>query len=294
MDAAMAPPARRPRGARRQGRYELISCGLHGHTLVGTDAAHIRPEDGAIVREVDGLRWYRCLRCDAWLPRPIPPADDATREYIPGRDEVEVPLRGRPLRDRFVLRLIALDRVLHVLVLSVITLAIFFFAHDREQLRKVYVRVLADLQGGLGGPIFDTTRGIFHEANRLFALSRTELYLIGTGVAVYTVILVFEAVGLWFARRWAEYLTLVETGVLVPFEIYELTTRVSTLKILTLVINLVIVLYLLISKRLFGVRGGGKAEEAVKKADTGWPAVDRATPFMRALDQPALHQPVVQ
>ena len=73
------------------------------------------------------------------------------------------------LRDRFVLRLIALDRVLHVLVLSVITLAIFFFAHDREQLRKVYVRVLADLQGGLGGPIFDTTRGIFHEANRLFA-----------------------------------------------------------------------------------------------------------------------------
>ena len=284
----MAPPAQRPREARRLGRYELISCGWHGHTLVGTDAAHIRPEDCAIVREADGLRWHRCLRCDAWLPRPIPPADHTTREYIPGRDEIEVPLRGRPLRDRFVLRVIALDRVLHVLVLSVITLAIFFFAHDREQLRKVYVRVLADLQGGLGGPIFDTTRGIFHEANRLFALSKTELYLIGTGVAVYTVILVFEAVGLWFARRWAEYLTLVETGVLVPFEIYELTTRVSTLKILTLVINLVIVLYLLISKRLFGVRGGGKAEEAVKKADTGWPAVDRATPFMRALDQPAV------
>ena len=284
----MAPPARRPRRARPQGRYELISCGWHGHTLVGTDAANIRPEDGAIVREADGLRWYRCLRCDTWLPRPIPPADNTTREYLPERDEIEVPLRGRPLRDRFVLRLIALDRVLHVLVLSVITLAIFFFAQDRKQLHKVYVRVLADLQGGLGGPIFDTTRGIFHEANRLFALSKTELYLIGTGVAVYTVILIFEAVGLWFARRWAEYLTLVETGVLVPFEIYELTTRVSTLKILTLVINLVIVLYLLLSKRLFGVRGGGKAEEAVKKADTGWPAVDRATPFRHALDQSAV------
>jgi uncharacterized membrane protein (DUF2068 family) len=199
-----------------------------------------------------------------------------------------VPLRGRPLRDRFVLRLIALDRVLHVLVLSVITVAIFLFAQDRDQLHKVYVRILADLQGGLGGPIFDTTRGLFHEANRLFALSKTELYLIGTGVAAYTVILVFEAVGLWFARRWAEYLTLVETGVLVPFEIYELTTRVSTLKILTLVINLAIVLYLLISKRLFGVRGGGKAEQAVKEADTGWPAVDRATPFLHALDQPAV------
>jgi uncharacterized membrane protein (DUF2068 family) len=261
---------------------------LHGHTLVGTDAAHIRPQDGAVVREADGLRWYRCLRCDTWLPRPIPPPDHTTREYIPERDEIDVPLRGRPLRDRFVLRLIALDRVLHVLVLSVITVAIFLFAQDRDQLHKVYVRILADLQGGLGGPIFDTTRGLFHEANRLFALSKTELYLIGTGVAAYTVILVFEAVGLWFARRWAEYLTLVETGVLVPFEIYELTTRVSTLKILTLVINLAIVLYLLISKRLFGVRGGGKAEQAVKEADTGWPAVDRATPFLHALDQPAV------
>ena len=69
----MAPPARRSRGARRQGRYELISCGLHGHTLVGTDAAHIRPEDCAIVREVEGLRWHRCLRCDSLAP-PTDPA----------------------------------------------------------------------------------------------------------------------------------------------------------------------------------------------------------------------------
>jgi hypothetical protein len=51
------------------------------------------------------------------------------------------------------------------------------------------------------------------------------------------------------------------------------------------VINLAIVLYLLISKRLFGIRGGGTREAAEKKADTGWPAVDRATQFMTAPDQ---------
>jgi uncharacterized membrane protein (DUF2068 family) len=208
-----------------------------------------------------------------------------TREYIPSREQINVPLRGRPLRDRFVLRLIALDRVLHVAVLSVITTAIFLFAQDRDQLHRVYVRILSDLQGGLGGPIFDTKHGLFSDANRLFALSKTELYAIGTAAAAYTAILVFEAFGLWFARRWAEYLTLVETGVLVPFEIYELTGRVSTLKILTLVINLAIVLYLLVSKRLFGLRGGGKREAAEKEADTGWPAVDRATPFMNVLNQ---------
>jgi uncharacterized membrane protein (DUF2068 family) len=274
-----------PRSARRLGRYELISCGLHGHTLVGTDTATIRPEDSLIVREIQGLRWYRCLRCDTWLPRPIPLPAQTPHEHLPERDRIEVPLRGRPLRDRFVLRLIALDRVLHVLVLSTITVAIFLFAQDRDQLHKVYVRILDDLQGGLGGPIFDTKHGVFHEVNRLFALSKTELYLIGSAVALYTVILALEAFGLWFARRWAEYLTLVETGVLVPFEIYELTTRVSPLKILTLVINLAIVLYLLLSKRLFGVRGGGQAEAAIKKADTGWPAVERASAFMLVPDQ---------
>ncbi len=51
---------------------------------------------------------------------------------------------------------------------------------------------------------------------------------------------------------------------LVPLEVYELTTRISVLKVLTLVINLAIVLFLLISKRLFGVRGGGKGENTRK------------------------------
>jgi uncharacterized membrane protein (DUF2068 family) len=262
-------------------RYELISCAFFGHELVGTDAAHIRPEEGIIVREKDGLRWYRCLRCDSWIA--LQPPEAPSHDHLPPFDQIEVPLRGRPLRDRFVLRLIALDRLLHITVLTTITVAIFLFAADRQQLHKVYVRILSDLQGGLGGPIFDTKHGVFPEINRLFALSRNELYLIGSAVGLYTVILLFEAFGLWFARRWAEYLTLIETGILVPFEIYELTTKVSTLKILTLVINLAIVLYLLISKRLFGIRGGGDVERAEKAADTGWGAVERAVPYVNTL-----------
>ena len=263
---------------RRKIRYELIGCGLHGHALVGTDTATVRPEDCLIVRENDGLRWYRCLRCDSWVPRP--PPEQPARQFLLPRELIEVPLRGRPLRDRFVLRLIALDRGFHVVVLSVITVAIFLFAQHRAQLHHEYVRILSDLQGGLGGPIFDTRRGLFPEINRLFALSSTKLYLLGFAVAVYTAVLVLEAVGLWYARRWAEYLTLIETGVLVPFEIYELTTRVSALKVLTLVINLAIVLYLLVSKRLFGVRGGGRVERERKEADSGWFAVEHADAYV--------------
>jgi len=272
------PGTDEPARLRPKLRYELIGCGLHGHELVGTHAARISPADGLVVREAEGLRWYRCLRCDSWLP--LPPPEHPTEDTLPGREDIELPLRGKPLRDRYVLRLIALDRVVHFLVLASIAVAIFLFADHRSQLQSDYTRILADLQGGLGGPINNTDAGIFSEINRLFALATTKLYLIGAAVCAYTAILATEAVGLWSARRWAEYLTLIETGILVPFEIYELTTTISALKVLTLIINLAVVAYLLVAKRLFGLRGGGGVERREREADSGWEALERATPYL--------------
>ncbi|MBO0869555.1 MAG: DUF2127 domain-containing protein, partial [Micromonosporaceae bacterium] len=45
-------------------------------------------------------------------------------------------------------------------------------------------------------------------------------------------------------------------------EIYELTEKVTTLRVSALVINVAAVLYILLSKRLFGLRGGKAAYEA--------------------------------
>lgn len=271
------PGTERPRRFRPALRYELIGCGLHGHELFGTDAARLRPEDEIFARQdPDGFRWYRCLRCDAWLPLADP--DRPTVEIPPDRHQVELPLRGRPLRDRYVLRIIAVDRAVHVLVLTALAAAIFLFAAHRNMLHQDYTRILADLQGGLGGPVNDTHSGIVSELNKLFALSTTRLYLTGVAVAVYTALLAVEMVGLWRALRWAEYLTFVETAVLVPFEIYELTKTVSYLKILTLVINVAVVVYLLLAHRLFGLRGGGRAEKAEHDRDSGWAALERSTP----------------
>lgn len=66
--------------------------------------------------------------------------------------------------------------------------------------------------------------------------------------------------------------------IFVPYEVYELTRGISALKVLALVINLAIVAYLLVARRLFGLRGGGKAERAEHDRDTGWAAIKRATP----------------
>ena len=84
--------------------------------------------------------------------------------------------------------------------------------------------------------------------------------------------------GLWRAKRWAEYLTFIATTLLLIPEIYELTGAITATKIITLVINLVVVGYLLFAKRLFGLRGGGRAETAERDRDSGWPALERSLP----------------
>jgi uncharacterized membrane protein (DUF2068 family) len=257
-------------------RYELIGCGLHGHELLGTDAAELRPEDELVVREQDGLRWYRCLRCDSWLM--LTPPAQPTRKYLPPRDEVKLPLRGRPLRDRYVLRLIALERVVHVLVFGSLAAAVLLFADNRAALNETFTKVLNDLQGGLGGSVVSNNNSVVHELRSLFTVSITNLYLLGVAIAVYAAMEATEAVGLWLGKRWAEYLTFAATIAFVPYEVYELTKGVSTLKVLALVLNLAVVAYLLFAKRLFGLNGGGQAEQAEYDADVGWPAIERATP----------------
>lgn len=172
-----APPGtERPRRLRPRLRYELIGCGLHGHELLGTDAAELRPQDALFAFAWNGWRWYRCLRCDSWLG--LGPPSGPSRRFPPAPAEVAVPLRGRPLRDRFVLRVIAVDRALHFLILGAVAAAVLLFAHDRVGLHADYLRILNRVQGGTGGPLSDTQHsGLLRDLDRLFAVPPHRLYL---------------------------------------------------------------------------------------------------------------------
>jgi uncharacterized membrane protein (DUF2068 family) len=200
------------------------------------------------------------------------------QEHPPDRDEIELPLRGRPLRDRYVLRAIAVDRAIHVLLLTGVAILIFTFARHKALLRRDYFRVLDDLQGGAGGPIGGSGNGVLIRLRHFFKITPTHLYELGALVIAYAILEGAEMVGLWFAKRWAEYLTFVATTLLIPFEITELVHSISTLKVVTLVINIAVAVYLLLAKRLFGLRGGGRAEEAERARDSGWEALERSTP----------------
>jgi len=191
---------------------------------------------------------------------------------------VELPTRGRPLRDKFVLRLIALDRGLHFVILGLLSAGLILFAAHEDSLRAAFYRILADFQGGVAGPGEPPGGGILGELQRLFSLSDKRLAVTGAVIGVYALLEGVEAVGLWMMKRWAEYLTFIVTTSLLPLEIYELTVRVSAFKIIAFVVNLAIVMYLLFAKRLFGLGGGAAAEERERERDTGWEALERTAP----------------
>jgi uncharacterized membrane protein (DUF2068 family) len=257
--------------------WELLACGVSGHELVGLDAAQLDPEDHVLALEQDGQRWHRCLRCDSWLP--LAPPEHPARERMPARDEIELPLRGRALRDKVVLRLIAINRGFHFLVLALLGIAVLVFASRQEQLRGEFYRVATAVQRTVGGgPVQQEKVGLLGELNKLFSLQSSTLTTVGIALLAYAAVEGIEAVGLWRQRRWAEYLTFLVTASLLPLEVYEMVHRLTPFKVIAFVINVAVVLYLLLAKRLFGLRGGAAADEAERERDMGWDALERATP----------------
>ena len=84
---------------------------------------------------------------------------------------------------------------------------------------------------------------------RLAGLDRKHLEAIGVGTFFYALLHLVEGTGLVLRRRWAEYLTVVATGSLLPLEIYEIARKISVVRVGILAVNLGIVAYLIVKLR---------------------------------------------
>jgi uncharacterized membrane protein (DUF2068 family) len=271
------PGTQAPRPFRPRLHWELLICSVQGHELIGTDARELRPQDAILARQdAAGARWYRCLRCDSWLALGEP--EHPTRSKPPEREQIELPLRGKPLRDKLVLRLIAIDRAFHFLLLGGLGVLVLLFASDRQALRDTFYKVIADLNGGVASSQSHATHGLLHDVDSAFTTSSAHLHLLGAVLLLYSAVEGIEAVGLWYQQRWAEYLTFLVTASLLPLEVYEIANRATVFKVIAFIINVAVVVYLLRAKRLFGVRGGVAAEEAETALDQGWDALERTAP----------------
>lgn len=75
-------------------------------------------------------------------------------------------------------------------------------------------------------------------------ITNTQLWLLAMLAFAYAAIRLMEAYGLWYGRRWAEWLAVASGSIYIPLEIYELVSGTSWIKLLTLVLNVSIVLYI--------------------------------------------------
>jgi uncharacterized membrane protein (DUF2068 family) len=132
------------------------------------------------------------------------------------------------------------------------------FNHDLPAIRELY----QDL-----GFNFDHSKliGLIQHS---FTLNARTLTYLAIGLVLYSLIELAEGVGLWLGQRWGEYFAMVATSVFLPYEAYDLTVKITWLRVVALVINMVLVAYLVRSKRLFGARGGKRAYEARLRTDS--------------------------
>ena len=73
------------------------------------------------------------------------------------------------------------------------------------------------------------------------------LEAIATVSLIFASLLLLEGFGLIFQKLWAEYLTVAETAIFIPFEIYEIIRHATITKVSILTINIAIVIYLLLA-----------------------------------------------
>ncbi len=88
-----------------------------------------------------------------------------------------------------------------------------------------------------------------HYLNRILAkaanVNPEQMKKLGLASFLYAGLFLAEGTGLWLRKRWGEWLTVIITSSLVPFEVYEIARHVSWVKVAALALNVAIVIYLI-------------------------------------------------
>ena len=134
------------------------------------------------------------------------------------------------------LRIIVAVKLSKGLLLAAVALGVLHLVHRdvAEVVFRFARRLHLDPDGRLVEPALRRLSGVDPRAMLRFSL----------GALVYAALLLTEGIGLLMAQRWAEYVTIVITGSLVPLEFYEVARHPNVTRATVLAVNLAIVIYL--------------------------------------------------
>ena len=252
--------------------WSLLGCGRSGHVTYAPDEPELRAR---LAGTTAGGEAWLCLRCASFVPGPATASGPAA-----GAPRVR---RGLEIRSLLILRVFSVERCLRAVIFAGVAVLLWRFKHSQRSIEAAFDReepMLRTLFRQLGFN-FDHSKlvGLFQHA---LTLSPGWLTLLALGLAAYAAIEVVEGVGLWLARRWGEYFAMVATSLGLPLEILDLSRKVTVTALIFLAVNLALVVYLVVTKRLFGVRGGKRAYDARLREDsimeTALAAAATATP----------------
>jgi uncharacterized membrane protein (DUF2068 family) len=258
--------------------WNLRTCGRKGHATYAPTEAELRAR--LHVRTPVGTAW-RCLRCGDFVPGP--PRAEGPADRAP---EVR---RGRALRDALILRLLAVERFARALLILAAAYGIWRFRAHHNTIQQAFnedLPLLRPLAEKLHYNLDESA--VVHTLRTAIEARTSTLAALAVGLLVYGILQIVEGVGLWLLKRWGEYFAVVATSLGLPIEIYELTEKLTVFRVGALVVNIAAVLYLLLSKRLFGLRGGKAAYEA-ERHEASLLEVEAAGTVPRSRAQ---HQPV--
>ena len=253
--------------------WSLLDCGRRGHVTYAPAETDLRAQLSALTPE--GQAW-RCLRCGTFVPGPADGSGPA--------DAAPTPLRGKEIRSAIVLRIFAVERFLRAIVFGALAWAVWEFGVSRVSLEQAFDKdypAIRELFRQLGYDVnHSKVIGLIHSA---LTLSPNTIKLIAGGVLAYALLEVVEGIGLWLEQRWGEYFAMIVTSLGLPYEIYDLTDKVTATRVIFFLINLTLVIYLVVTRRLFGVRGGKAAYEARLRSES---VMEEARKAVAAAHQP--------
>ncbi len=244
--------------------WSLYRCGRIGHITFAPDEPHLREH---MHGETGSAELWQCLRCGTYVPG-LPDGSG------PAADAPSVK-RGKQIRGDLILKLFAIERAIRFVLFGAVAFGIWRFANSQSiaQALGKDIPIIRDFARELG---FTLNHALLEKIHSLLHISESNLRLLALWVTALALVSGIEALALWQAKRWGEYFAMIVTSLGLPFEIYELSKAVTITKLVLFLLNLLLVAYLVYSRRLFGARGGKEAYEARLRAASVLDEAERA------------------
>jgi len=151
-------------------------------------------------------------------------------------------------------RLTALDGIIAFKAFKAVTLTalgIALLATRRDDPVDVLTRLALTIHLPLSSALFD--RALAFALN----LSVAKQTALGVTAFGYAALMGAEGVALYWRKPWARWFTIGATTSLVPIEVYEIVREVHAIRIVVLLANIAIVIYLFVRKDIFEQSAAG-------------------------------------